>query len=655
MIDIHMKGKRKFLYSACCLLSISLFTVQANAEGEEKGTTIETPIESSEDNSSNDTTNSNDNNNENPISIENGNNNQNHVISDFAKISLDTELFSPETLKPSKVKLPACEITYHVKQSTNEDYYEMEIGGNTYWIKAEGLQPSSEQQTKLTKNRKLKITSKSNFKIYSKNNLKSTILLEGTTPTSFEVLDVVDNFYVVSVAGVKGYIPFSQINITYKKNSNVEVATSSVKMYKIVSGKYKSVGTLVDGTVVKVAKSTTSYHIIQVGSQSYAITKNGTIPTEKSASLKSLVKETYPVTLQVGTTNSVYSSSGKKIGTIFKGQVVSLKALKGDQGIIDFMGKSGYVNLKYFNHSNMVNGSKNITYGMYNYYVRVIAQLYPEFTKVEKIGESVQGRSIYALRVGNGKKEILMDAALHAREHMTTNVLMEMIDTYTESYRKNSKYAGYNVKSTLDKTSIWFVPMMNPDGVTLVQKGLSGIDSKYRTTLKKYNQGSTNFNRWKANGRGVDLNRNFDGIWKYLAATPKSYMNYKGPSVFSEPESKALKAFVERHHFKTNLSYHSSGQIVYWFNFQTGSNRTRDLNLAKSVARITGYSVVPPLYYRGSGSSADWFILNQKKPGLTIEIAPYAGNGPVPHSYWSSVWNKNKTIGLFGANEASKR
>ena len=67
---------------------------------------------------------------------------------------------------------------------------------------------------------------------------------------------------------------------------------------------------------------------------------------------------------------------------------------------------------------------------------------------------------------------------------MTTNVLMEMIDTYTESYRKKSTFAGYNVKSTLDKTSIWFVPMMNPDGVTLVQKGLNGVDSKCRTSLK---------------------------------------------------------------------------------------------------------------------------------------------------------------------------
>ncbi len=651
MIDIHLKGRRKFLYSASFLLSMSLFTAHAYADGDENAVKPDTSIESSGDNSSNDPSNTNEDNSTNPT--ENVNNNQ--MISDFAKINVETELVNPETLEPTNVNLPAGNLTYRVKKATNEAYYELEIGENTYWIKAESLLPSSEEISQVSKNRKLKITTNSNFKIYSKNNLNSNLLVEGTTPTSFEVLDVVKDYYVVSVAGVKGYIPFNQVNIPFKKNSNVEVATSSVKLYKIVSGKYKLTGTLVDGAVVKVVKSTSTYHIIQVGSQSYAITKKGTIPTEKSASLQSLVKETYPVTLQVSSTNSVYSQTGKKIGSISKGQVVSLKALKGNQGIINFMGKSGYVNLKYFNHSNMVNPSNNITYGMYNYYVRVIAQLYPEFTKVENIGKSVQGKSIYALRVGNGKKEILMDASLHAREHMTTNVLMEMIDTYTESYRKKSTFAGYNVKSTLDKTSIWFVPMMNPDGVTLVQKGLNGVDSKYRTSLKKYNQGSNNFNRWKANGRGVDLNRNFDGVWKYLAATPKSYMNYKGPSVFSEPESKALKAFVERHQFKTNLSYHSSGQIVYWFNFQTSANRTRDLNLAKSVARITGYSVVPPLYYRGSGSSADWFILSQKKPGLTIEIAPYAGYGPVPHRYWSSVWNKNKSIGLYGANEASKR
>lgn len=644
-MEMQNKMKRLLIYSSGFLVSMSLLSNDAfAAEVSGQGN----PIKVTENNTEGDQ-------NQTETNDATSSENENQMIGNFAKISSDAELFTPESLQPTNLKLSANEHTYYVTKSSNEDYFEILIGEHTYWIKADHLMTSTENSSDVTKKRNLMITTKSNFNIYAEKDRNSNILVEGTEEKTFKVIDVVQDYYVVSIAGVRGYIPISDVNIKYKKNSNVEVATSFVKMYKINGSKYKPMGSLVNGAVVKVAKSTTKYHIIQVGSQMYAILKKGTIPTEKPASLGTLIKSTYPITLTVSKTNAIYTSKGNKIGTIDKGQIVSLKGLKGNKGIINYMRKTGYVNLKYYNHSNVVNPTKNITYGMYNYYLRVIAQLYPEFTEVEKIGESVQGRSIYALRVGNGEKEILMDAAMHAREHMTTNVLMEMIDQYTVSYRKGTNYAGYNVKRVLDKTSIWFVPMMNPDGVTLVQKGIASMDSKYRKSLKKYNHGSNNFKRWKANGRGVDLNRNFDGLWKYLATTPKSYMNYKGTSAFSEPEAQALKAFVQRHHFKTDLSYHSSGQIVYWFNFQKGSTLTRDLKLAKSVARITGYTVVPPLLYRGSGSSADWFIVNQKKPGLTIEIAPYAGYGPVPHRYWSNVWYKNKSIGLFGANEASKR
>lgn len=633
-------NKRNVLYSASILLCMSLFSTEAKAADNNNvsSTSSKTIFEK----------------NSNDATITNETKSEDQHELQFAKVTSAVELVTPETLESTHLTLPESQYTYNVKQSSNKEYVEVQIGENTYWAKIENIVASNEQPTELNKKRNLTIKTKNEFNVYASNNNQSDVLLEGTTASKFNVLDVVDNYYIVAVSGVKGYIPFDEVNISYKKNSNVEVATKSIKVYKSIKGKYKTIGTLKSGAVVKVTKSTKNYHNIQIGSQKYAIPKKGTIPTEKSASLGKLAKAVYPVTLKASSTNYVYSSKGNQIGTISKGQYVALKGLKGKKGIINFMGKSGYVNLKYYNHSNMVNPKKNITYGMYNYYLRVIAQLYPEFTEVEKIGESVQGRSIYALRVGNGKKEILMDGAIHAREHMTTNVLMEMIDNYTVAYRKGAHFAGYNVKSTLNKTKIWFVPMMNPDGVTLVQKGINSMDPKYKSKLKKYNHGSSNFNRWKANGRGVDLNRNFDGLWKYLAYTPKSYMNYKGTSAFSEPEAQALKSFVQRHQFKMDLSYHSSGQIVYWFNFQKGSNYNRDLKLARNVARITGYSVVPPMYYRGSGSSADWFILNQKKPGLTIEIAPYAGYGPVPHRYWSSVWYKNKSIGLFGAKEASK-
>ena len=70
---------------------------------------------------------------------------------------------------------------------------------------------------------------------------------------------------------------------------------------------------------------------------------------------------------------------------------------------------------------------------------------------------------------------ILLDASTHAREHMTTNVLMEMIDQYTVAYANKSNFGKYNVRSVLSNVAIWFVPMVNADGVNLVQYGPTAI------------------------------------------------------------------------------------------------------------------------------------------------------------------------------------
>ncbi|MDX1807871.1 MAG: M14 family zinc carboxypeptidase, partial [Paenisporosarcina sp.] len=241
-----------------------------------------------------------------------------------------------------------------------------------------------------------------------------------------------------------------------------------------------------------------------------------------------------------------------------------------------------------------------------------------------------------------------------AREHMSTNVLLEMIDTYSLHYIRNSSYAGYHPRKVLDQVAIWFVPMMNPDGVTLVQSGAKSVKNGALAT--KIN-GGTNFARWKANVRGVDLNDNFDAGWKSVksSVTKPNFSGYKGPRAFSEPESVALRDFVLKHSFKSYISYHSSGQIIYWFQWQKGAQATRDLTLARKITSLTGYSVVAPMYLRGSGSSADWFIEKTKMPGLTIEISPYVGNKPVPISHWDRIWKQNHKVGLFVAQDASKR
>ncbi|MBK3495249.1 hypothetical protein JFL43_10370 [Viridibacillus sp. YIM B01967] len=570
----------------------------------------------------------------------------------YVTVKENSELFGPNNTTNALLRLNNPSMIYHVNSTENENWYELSIGNKAYWIARENLLAAGQENVAPSIQRAITITTKKSFKIYSKASTNSTVLVSGSQATTLKTHNIVDNYFVINVGDQIGYISFKDVDLSFKTTDKVEIANESVTLYTVSKGKYKKVGTLKKGAIIKPTKRSSKYHFINKSGKQYAIPIAGTMPTKTATSLATLKSATYPVTLYVEKTSAVYDKNGVKIGSLNKGQIVQLKGISKSHGIIEYLGQSGYVDLANYYHKNIVNPTKNVTHKAYSYYVQVFAKLYPEFTSLEKIGESVEGRAIYALKVGNGKKEILVDAAIHAREHMTTNVVMEMIDNYSYSYNKNTSFAGYNVRKTLDTTSIWFVPMINPDGVTLVQNGINSMANK--NLIKKINK-SSNYKRWKANAHGVDLNRNFDGEWKYVAFTPKTYKGYKGPRVFSEPEAQALRDFVKRHKFKSDISYHSSGQILYWFNFQKGANYRRDLALTRQISRVTGYPVIPPVFSKGSGSSADWFIMSEKKPGITVEIAPYAGEGPVSQRYWNSVWKKNKSIGLLAAKEASKR
>lgn len=379
----------------------------------------------------------------------------------------------------------------------------------------------------------------------------------------------------------------------------------------------------------------------------------------QSISAKATVKASpYTMQLKAEKTNTVYNASGKKIGTLAKGTNVKLINHTKKQGVIHFNASQGYVNLNNYKHYSVVNGSKAISYEQYRYYVEVLALLYPEAVTLKKIGKSADGRTIYAYRLGKGKKEVYIDASTHAREHMTTNVVMAMIDTYTKGYINKKKLANYDVEKLLNDVSIWFVPMVNPDGVMLVQQGLSSVSAEKRAKVLKYNGNSKNFARYKANIRGVDLNRNYNVAWKQTATSPntRSYQFYKGPSAVSEPETKAMVKFVKAHDFKSYIAYHSAGEILYWKYNQNAAQLAQHRLLVTQIQQSTGYRPDNTTgVVSGSGAGQDWFVATTKKPGITIEIAPYAGNQPVPNSQWPSVWKKNKYVGLIVAKEAVAR
>ncbi|WML43184.1 M14 family zinc carboxypeptidase [Neobacillus sp. PS3-40] len=297
-------------------------------------------------------------------------------------------------------------------------------------------------------------------------------------------------------------------------------------------------------------------------------------------------------------------------------------------------------------HAKIVQTNKPYTYGSMENDLHLLKAKYKENVEIRVIGYTHFGRKVSAVKLGKGEKSVLLVGAHHGREWITSMLLMKMLETYSADYQKD-------LSQILNEVSIWFVPMLNPDGVTIQQNNIREFPPDQQNRIMFMNEGWDHFIRWKANGLGIDLNRQYPADWEALTDGPNvpSYQFYKGKSPFEAEEVIALSNFVKEIKPLIAVSYHSAGREIYW-KYKNGENFKRDRRIAKRIAKITGYKLGKPPKEAVGGGFTDWFITTYHRPALTIEISYLVGDRHPPLCVFKEEWKRNKNVGLVIAEEA---
>lgn len=231
---------------------------------------------------------------------------------------------------------------------------------------------------------------------------------------------------------------------------------------------------------------------------------------------------------------------------------------------------------------------------------------------------------------------------------MATTYLMNAIDKYAYAYRSGALWGKYNPREILNNVTFHIVPMVNPDGVNLVQNGIYA--TQYAEELSKmgiYDNSPYGYSAWKANVRGVDVNWNYDKEWSINRnKNPRGSIGFNGDYANSEPETAAVSAYVDSMPFEAYLSFHTQGEIFYW-----ADSPDNPMYLQEAIRKDTGFVGHKESPSGVGGSFFDYVYRNFKKPTITVELCPYIGKRPYPDTDFDTVWKPAKNILLLVGNE----
>jgi len=259
------------------------------------------------------------------------------------------------------------------------------------------------------------------------------------------------------------------------------------------------------------------------------------------------------------------------------------------------------------------------------------AETYPELCRVYTLGQSVQGRELWAIKITPApdvpadKPAVKYIATIHGDEPIGTELCMFFAEELLSEYGVDPYITDF-----LDRTIIWLVPMMNPDGFV-------------------------SYMRYNANY--VDLNRvfpaypdDFTGTW--FDGEPLG-------DAGRQPEVAHIMRWSATNHFSLSANFHSGALVVnYPYDNEPGiPSGTEAPSPDDSLFQYISLQYAmhnPPMYnsevfeqgivngsdwYSITGGMMDWNYRFMGCPEVTIELSDT--KRPLPSSI-PQFWADNR-------------
>lgn len=212
------------------------------------------------------------------------------------------------------------------------------------------------------------------------------------------------------------------------------------------------------------------------------------------------------------------------------------------------------------------------------------AAAHANLVSVVDYGASAAGRKLTVLHLASsastGKPAVMITAATHGDELITTEVLMDLVDHLVNGYGKDAR-----LTKLVDTHDLYFVPVLNPDGFTET-------------------------NRFDGN---QDPNRSYP-YPGHESATPS-------PSIAG-----VMKLF-DGLDLKASLDFHAYGELTMypWAYTHQGVDAAAHVRfdaLTKHMAEANNYTYGPisDVIYVAPGSSADYYYWKKAATSIAVEM-----------------------------------